>query len=374
MHALGKPAIISIIPNYTAHPTQSHSPTSSATHSVVPSDTGPSATYARDTIIGVGAGFAAAMALLIIGCCFWLTRRKPERYRDKDRKSEVFEMDTLDGSRLAIHKEISISVDDVETPSPPVDDTTTRLELDIRRATMINDVVEMFELEADPNDDSSGPDETVTRGRARGEPSWDDIPSPERRAPDIPTLEASPESTASTRTMSRNSGHNSRILLSATATRPVSEYTPITGRVATPMPDIPDPGSFTSDLPLPTPLPSPATSPAERAPPTEPYHAAEDSETQALPDSHTRTEAAEVLQRPVSSSRIVSRSPPRSLATTTQRSSSVPPIRTLQKQRRSNIETPVPLPKHTEPPIPTPKTAEPPLSISQIPHNQPLPG
>lgn len=241
VHALGKPEIVTIIPNHTAHPT--HPPASAATHTSNPKDDGRQSTaYARDTIIGVGAGLAAAMAILIIGCCFWLTKRRPsERYRDRDRKTDVFEMDTLDDSRLAIHKEISVSVSQLDTPAPQTEiDDPTPLELDTRRATIINQVVEMFELDASPSDDGRRPDGTAVQGRSREGPIWEESPSPERRGPDIPILEASPV-LAPVHSRLHLRGSNSRISaiqMAATASRPVSEYTPVAGRVPTPLPDI----------------------------------------------------------------------------------------------------------------------------------------
>lgn len=261
VYALGKPEVVTIIPNHTAHPT--HPPASAATHTATPKDGARRSTaYARDTIIGVAVGFAAAMAILIVGCCCWLTKRRPsERYRDRDRKSGVFEMDKMDGSGLAIHKQISASVSQLDTPSPETElDAPTRLELDTRRATIINQVVEMFELDASPSDEERRPDGSLAQGTIREGPAGEENPSPARRASDIPILEASPVLAPRHSRLHPPSSNLPipEIRMGATATRPVSEFTPIAERVPTPLPDTPEPES-SNDMP-PIPASPPATS------------------------------------------------------------------------------------------------------------------
>lgn len=259
--ALGKPDVVAVIPNHhTAHPTPAHPPhppVSAATHTAAAKDdANRSTTLARDTIIGVGAGFAAAIAILLVGCCFWLTKRRPsERYRDGDRKSDAFEMDTMGSSRSAIHKDLSVSVSQLDTPSSPAEmDAPTRLELDTRRATMINQVVEMFELDATPSDDGRRPDGSVTtHGMSREGSSWEENHSAERRAPDIPIPEEPPVLVPNASRLRIPDSHLSipEIFMSATATRPVSEFRPVAGRVPTPLPDDAEPESSNDIPPVP---------------------------------------------------------------------------------------------------------------------------
>ncbi|TLD37521.1 hypothetical protein E2P81_ATG04333 [Venturia nashicola] len=255
VYALGKPEIVTIIPNHTTHTTHStHAPASAATHTATPKDDAKeTAAFARNTIIGVGAGFAAAMAILILGCCFWLTRRRPsKRYRDRDRKSGVFEMDTMDGSKLAIHKAVSVSVSQLDTQSSQAEfEAPTRLELETRRATTINQVVEMFELDATPSDDERRPDGSLTRGTTRDGPSWAVDPSTERRVPGVPILEAlAPVDSR----LNRPGSYLSipEIFMAATTTRPASEFTPVAGRVPTPIPDVPEPEDSNDVPPIPS--------------------------------------------------------------------------------------------------------------------------
>ncbi|KAE9975709.1 hypothetical protein EG328_003026 [Venturia inaequalis] len=255
VYTLGKPEVVAIIPNHTANPTSP--PVSAATHTPSRKDnTRDSTEIARNAIIGVGAGLAAAMSIFIIGCCFWLTKRRPsERYRDGDRKSNVFEMDAMDGSRLTIHKETSFSVSQLDTQSPQAEiDAPTRLELDTRRATIINQVVEMLELDASPTDEGRRPDESLARDTIREGPSLEEIPPPQRRAPDIPNLEASPL-LAPLHSQLYSPGSRlsiPEIFMSATARRPVSEFTPVADRVPTPLPDTPEPESSNDIPPIPT--------------------------------------------------------------------------------------------------------------------------
>ncbi|QDS75418.1 hypothetical protein FKW77_003294 [Venturia effusa] len=250
VYTLGKPEIVNIIPNHTAHPTQPPpvSPTPIATqgHNVRHS-----AVLAQNTIIGVGIGFAAAMAIVIFGCSCWLSKRKPSK-RYRGRKSGVVEMETLDASRLAIHKELSAtSVRQIETPSPRTElDAPTQFELHTRRATIINQVVEMFESDASPNDNEGGADGSITRGSVREMPLWDGTPSPDREAPQIPVLRALPVLTPA-RSSLRPLGSApriSQIQMEATAKRPVSEFTPVAGRVPTPLPDLTD-SDASGDMP-----------------------------------------------------------------------------------------------------------------------------
>jgi hypothetical protein len=210
-------------------------------------------------------------------------------------------MDTLNSSKLAIHKEVSVSVSQIETPSPPIElDSASRLELDTTRGNAINDVVAMFELEASPNDDERRPNGTPLRGgqaavepaheTPRNELSWDEIPSPERRAPDIPILEVLPDQRAADivhtessaperpppqflRSNPRVSGISATEIPSAEGSEPFKPtsaiskfetYTPVAGRAQTPIPTISIPEISTLIPPMPATstsiVPTPETS------------------------------------------------------------------------------------------------------------------
>jgi hypothetical protein len=120
-YTLGKAEPVTTIPHLSTHvPTHAPGATVTPQHPAMPTDAkqqGPP-TYARDTMIGAGAGFAAAAAIFMTAGCWWISKR---RRRNRDRKTAEIELGDISTSKLAIHKEVSVSVSAIEEPLSPAE-------------------------------------------------------------------------------------------------------------------------------------------------------------------------------------------------------------------------------------------------------------
>ena len=71
--------------------------------------------YARDTIIGAGAGFAAAALAFLGGCICWTSRRR------KRRQGRMRELEGRSASKIGIQKEVSVSGSALGDPTSPIE-------------------------------------------------------------------------------------------------------------------------------------------------------------------------------------------------------------------------------------------------------------
>ncbi|KAF2429166.1 hypothetical protein EJ08DRAFT_302227 [Tothia fuscella] len=112
-YTLGKSDVVTTLPRL---------PVSTPKH--IPIETHPIAEpkadrFAKDTIIGAGAGIGVAGFLFLSGCCVWLVRKRSKRKKPKRKRSR--ELDSMDPAELSMRKEVSASVSAMGEESPPVE-------------------------------------------------------------------------------------------------------------------------------------------------------------------------------------------------------------------------------------------------------------
>jgi hypothetical protein len=99
---------------------QTGGPITHAPIAVHPISEGKGSDYARDTIIGAGAGVGVAAFFFFGGVCFWLIKRRRRKQRARKARNPRH-LDRVDSTKLSINKEISVSVSAIGASSSPIE-------------------------------------------------------------------------------------------------------------------------------------------------------------------------------------------------------------------------------------------------------------